>query len=395
MRLAHLADLHLGFRQYHRLTARGLNQREADVARAFTTAVDDVIAAGPDAVVVSGDLFHAVRPTNSAILHAVREFSRLRRLLPEAPIIVIAGNHDTPRSTDTVSIFGLLHEIGLHVAADEPRRFAFPALGLSVLAVPHQALFATPRPALEPAGSEPHQVLMLHGETPGLFASERDRAAAEAGGAYLTPEDLGSGRWSHVALGHYHVQQEVGERAWYSGSLEYVSPNPWAELREEARQRIPGKGWLLVDLASGAVVRQPIAAPRRVIDLPALDATELAASELDRLLAAAVEDVAGGIDDAVVRQVVRNVARPVARELDHAAIRQWKARALHFHLDLRRPEVGARTVGVGAPGERRTLADTVESYLGARALPAGVDRGRFVAEGVETLAALEREAQEG
>ena len=83
------------------------------------------------------------------------------------------------------------------------------------------------------------------------------------------------------------------------------------------------------------------------------------------------------------------------RELDHAAIRQWKARALHFHLDLRRPEVGARTVGVGAPGERRTLADTVESYLGARALPAGVDRGRFVAEGAETLAALEREAQEG
>ena len=34
MKLAHLADLHLGFRQYDRQTARGGNQREADVAEA-------------------------------------------------------------------------------------------------------------------------------------------------------------------------------------------------------------------------------------------------------------------------------------------------------------------------------------------------------------------------
>ena len=31
MRLVHLSDLHLGFRQYQRLTPAGINQREADV----------------------------------------------------------------------------------------------------------------------------------------------------------------------------------------------------------------------------------------------------------------------------------------------------------------------------------------------------------------------------
>src|ERR1043165_6771153 len=108
MRLAHLADPHLGFRQFHRLTERGRNQREVDVATAFTRAVDGVIAERPDVVVIAGDLFHAVRPTNSAILHAVREFGRLQRALPDMPIVVIAGNHDTPRSSDTTSIFGLL-----------------------------------------------------------------------------------------------------------------------------------------------------------------------------------------------------------------------------------------------------------------------------------------------
>ena len=393
MRLAHLADLHLGFRQYHRLTARGLNQREADVATAFTRAVDGVIEAAPDAVIVAGDIFHHVRPTNSAILHAVRQFSRLRRALPEAPVIVIAGNHDTPRSTDTVSLFGLLHDLGVQVAADDARRLTFPELDLAVLAVPHQALFGHPRPALEPSGSATHQVLVLHGETPGLFGT--DRTAAEAGGALLSEADLTGGSWSHVALGHYHVQHRVREGVWFSGSLEYVSPNPWGELRAERNEGIPGKGWLLVDLASGEVERRPIEAPRRVLDLPWLDANDLAAAELDRLLAGAVEGVEGGIDQAVVRQVVRNVPRAVARELDHAAIRGWKARALHFQLDLRRPDPAERTVGMAAPGARRTLAELVEAFLTARRLPAGMDRERFLGDGLAVLAEVDEQDGEG
>ena len=96
MRIAHLADVHLGFRQYHRLTAQGINQREADVASAFRAAIDDVIAAKPDLVVIAGDLFHSVRPTNPAILHSFNQFRKLRLALPEVPLIVVAGNHDTP-----------------------------------------------------------------------------------------------------------------------------------------------------------------------------------------------------------------------------------------------------------------------------------------------------------
>lgn len=393
MRIAHLADLHLGYRQFHRLTPRGLNQREADVAVAFTRAVDGMIAAEPEAVIVAGDLFHQVRPTNSAILHAVRQFSRLRRALPAAPVIVIAGNHDTPRSTDTVSIFGLLHDLGIHVAADEPRRLTFAELDLGVLAIPHQALFVQPRPALEPAGDARHQVLVIHGETPGLFGP--DRVAAEAGGAMLTEADLGDGRWSHVALGHYHVQHRVRDRVWFSGSLDYVSPNPWGELRVEREEGIAGKGWLLVDLDAGTVERHPIEAPRRVLDLPWLDGADLAAAELDRLLEGAIEAVDGGIDQAVVRQVVRNVPRAVARELDHAAIRGWKSRALHLQLDLRRPEGAHRVVGVGAPGSRQTLPEVVEEYLSARQLPAGMERDRFLAEGLAAYSEAEHAAEEG
>ncbi len=394
MRIAHLADLHLGARQYHRLTPRGRNQREVDVGLAFVRAVDGVLAERPDVVLVAGDLFHAVRPSNSAILLAYQQFFRIRRELPDAPVIVIAGNHDTPRSSDTVSIFGLLNELGVHVAHDTARRFEFPGLDLSVLAVPHAALVEVPRPAIEPGGDASFQVLMTHGEVPGLFGP-LDRAMAEAGGAHLDDGDLTHAQWSYVALGHYHVQHQVHPRVWYAGSLDYVSPNPWGELREESREGFTGKGWLMADLEAVTVARRPIEAPRRVLDLPALEAGELAAPELDRLIASAVAGVPGGIADAVVRLVVRDVPRAVARELDHAPIRAWKASALHFQLDLRRPEPAGLRVGSAAPGRRQTLPELLEDYLAHRPLPASIDRPRFIETGLALLDDAEHAAVEG
>ncbi|HEY7893502.1 MAG TPA: hypothetical protein VIC24_01245, partial [Gemmatimonadaceae bacterium] len=70
MRLVHLADLHLGFRQYHRLTPDGINQREADVALVFRRAIDKVVALRPEVVLIAGDVFHTVRPMNAAIIEA-------------------------------------------------------------------------------------------------------------------------------------------------------------------------------------------------------------------------------------------------------------------------------------------------------------------------------------
>lgn len=70
MRLIHLADLHLGFRRFQRLTPNGINQREWDVAMAFNRAVDKIIELAPDIVLIAGDVFHSVRPTNTSIVHA-------------------------------------------------------------------------------------------------------------------------------------------------------------------------------------------------------------------------------------------------------------------------------------------------------------------------------------
>ena len=385
MRIAHLADLHLGFRQYHRLTPAGINQREADVANAFRAAVDGVIAARPDAVIIAGDLFHSVRPTNHSIVFAFRQLQRIREELPDAPVILIAGNHDTPRSSDTGSILRLYEELGVHLAVDEPRRLRFPDQDLSVLAVPHAASFGSERVPLRPEGSEAHQVLVLHGVVDGLDV----HASVEYGGAPLDRSELTREPWSYVALGHYHVQHEVAPRVWYSGSIEYTSHNPWGQLADEARLQVPGKGWLLADLGRGTFTRMPVPAVRRVVDLPWIDASGLTAAGLDRRIGEQLNGIAGGIEDAVVRQVVHRIPRHVMLEVDHAAIRSFKARALHLHVDFRRAEPERSFLAV--VGKRQTLPELVEEFLSRRPLPERVSRKGFVSLGLRALA----EAEEG
>ena len=390
MRIAHLADIHLGFRQYHRQTPFGINQREADVAGVFRAAVDGVIAARPDAILVAGDLFHAVRPTNQAIVFAFQQLQRLRAALPEAPIVVIAGNHDTPRSTETGSILRLYAELNVDLALDEPRRLAWPALGLSVLAVPFQTLRGGERPVFRPDGPEPHQVLLVHGEVEGVYPPEISGAAW--GGVLLSRDEVHAADWSFVALGHYHVQDAVEPGMWYAGALEYVSSNPWGELRDESRRGVPGKGWLLADLATGEVTRQAVPQARRVIDLPALYGDGATAADLDRLIRERLDSIEGGWADQIVRQVVFNVPRTVARQLDHAVIRSVKAEALHFHLDLRRP-VATTGTGMDEQGRRKPLTEVLGDYLQNRPLPADLDRDGFVRAGVELLEQVIRDEE--
>jgi len=400
VKLAHLADAHLGIRQYQRLNPAGVNQREADVAQAFRCAIDGVIAARPDAVVIAGDLFHSVRPTNAAIVFAFQQLQRLREDLPAAPIVLIAGNHDTPRSADTGSILRLFEELGVDVATDEARRLVYPALDLAVLAVPHQAVIGAERTSLRPTGSERNQVLVLHGEIEGLYHGG-EVSPTDYGGALIDAQELRAGGWTYVALGDFHVQYQITQEKkgkkeptiWYAGALEYVSPNFWGDLRFEQELGIEGKGWLLVELESGKVVkvhRQGVPRARDIVDLRPLYADGLDAPALSAAIAAEVARVPGGIADKIVRLIVYNVPRHVARELDHAAIRALKTAALHFRLDLRRPEIH-RTVGVGSPGKRQTLPEMVRYYLEHRPLPGDLDRERFVRLGVELMESVERD----
>jgi DNA repair protein SbcD/Mre11 len=388
VKLAHIADPHLGIRQYHRQTPSGINQREADVAQAFRAAVDGVIAARPEAVVVAGDLFHSVRPTNYAIVFAFQQFQRLREALPDAPVILIAGNHDTPRTVETGSILRLFEELGVDVATDEPRRLVYPELDLSIFAVPHYSILAGEGPALRPEGPQKHQVLLGHFEVEGEYPV--GHVADEYRGAVVDRRALHLDDWTYVALGHYHTQHQVAKNAWYAGALDYIGPNIWGERLDESEHGDHGKGWLLADLDTGHAHRQRLPPGREIHDLKPIDAEGESAAAINALIVERIAAIPGGIRDKIVRLRIFEIPRHVARELNHAAVRGFKAEALHFHLDLRRPEIH-RTLGVGSPGRRQTLPELVTSYLKGRPLPAELDREAFVRLGQELMDSVGRD----
>jgi DNA repair exonuclease SbcCD nuclease subunit len=274
------------------------------------------------------------------------------------------------------------------VAAEEARRLDYPGLDLSILAVPHAALVAPEPVSLRPEGEARYRVLALHGEIEGKVPTERH--SVEYGGALVDLRELGPKEWSYVALGHYHVQHKVAPNTWYAGSLEYVGLNIWGQLADEAEKGKRGKAWLLADLERGTVKREEVEPSRFVMDLEPIRGEGLAAAAIDKLIGERLRAIPGGVADRIVRLRVYDVPRHVARELDHAAIRAYKAEALHLNLDVRRPEL-QRTVGVGAPGRRQTLSELVHAYLTGRPLPADLDRDAFVRLGGELMDSVERD----
>ncbi len=370
MRIAHLADLHLGFRAYHRVTPRGINVREADVAEAFRRAVARVCELRPDLVLVAGDIFHSVRPSNTAIAEAFRQFSILAERLPGVPVVMIAGNHDSPRSSDTGNILSLFREIpGVVVVTEECRSVRLEALDASVMCMPHNALLADHTASMDPDPASAHNILMLHGTVGGSVAEQKMRYVTEYGGAIVPDTSIGPERWTYVALGHYHLETELAPNMWYAGAIERTSTNIWMETGD--------KGFILYDIGQGSAEFQPIDT-RATVDLPRLNGHGLAAAEIDEHIRAVVEAVPDGIAAKMVRLVITDVPRNLIRELDHRRIREWKAEALHFHLDVRPPEV-RRRVGSGAPMRRQTLQEQVASYLrGWTPRNPGIERDRLV-----------------
>jgi DNA repair exonuclease SbcCD nuclease subunit len=265
------------------------------------------------------------------------------------------------------------------VVEGEPKRITFHERDLSILAVPDMGK----APSLEPDAAAKYNVLLLHGEIEGVlprYGRELDRRPMG-----ITQQELGADRWDYVALGHYHVYRQVEPNAFYSGSLDYTSTNSWGEMAEEEAARIGGKGIIEHDLTTGAHTFHPIPPLRQWVDLPSLSGTGLSPASLDEAIRATVDNLEGGIDDKIVRLVVRDVPRHILRELDHKALREYKRRALQFHLDTRRPEIVRRENGQAAPGRRASLADTVRDKLGSRVLTENIDREALVELGLHYL----------
>lgn len=376
MRVAHIADVHLGYRAYNRVTRQGVNLREADVFNVFRQTLKKVVEIQPDLIVIAGDLFHVVRPSNLCIENTFKEFIKLRSET-KAPVVLVGGNHDSPRSTDTGCILDLLLNVpGVYVAHNEYRGISIPEIDTTVFCLCHRALSGLSNLKIEPDQGSHYNVLAVHGTLEGISRNFYDVTQP------ITRAQIMHDGWNYIALGHYHLHEKLADNSYYSGSLEYTSSNIWEESNKP-------KGFIEFDLDERKMVKFHRTTPRDVIDLRSVDAEGLTAAEINQLIQMRVEGIFGGHKEKIVRLVVDNVPKPVIPDLDYQSIRQIRSEAVHFDVQLRPKKKEPILAENGDSRSSLPLEEEWRQFAKGYDLPSGIDRESLVSKGLEYIGGAE------
>ncbi len=236
MKIFHFADTHLGFSEYSRIDPQtGVNQREKDFYDSWNRIISDILDIKPDVVVHAGDLFHTSRPSNRAIRTALEGIQKVSE--SGIPMVLISGNHSTPRIKSTGSIFESIALFKNVYAAyqSEYRRFRIGSTDFHC--IPHCSLTEDLERAFQAVefDNADYNVLVTHGAwsgkqsfTMGEFNEQRISDPAEGYGL----------KFNYIALGHYHRHLDVAANAAYPGSTGRTSFNETGY----------SSGYLLIDL---------------------------------------------------------------------------------------------------------------------------------------------------
>ncbi|MFG0334178.1 MAG: exonuclease SbcCD subunit D [Maioricimonas sp. JB049] len=282
------------------------------------------------------------------------------------PVVVVAGNHDAPRSRKDLCFLELYRDIpGVHIVT---AGYEAVDLGdLVVHALPHDSLKSVDFDTVRPTRGKVN-VLTSHG-----VAESSELFLRALGREFAIPGTVMYRDWDYVALGHWHKRGPVylgGEgggdsRIWYSGSTENIS---FRDLRDDDGMR---RGWLAVELDGDGTmprVAEQDVAIRPMFRLPDLDATGMEPATIrDEMIRRIVE---AEISGAVVGQRVKGVSRDVWALCDLQMVQRAAHNALHYQVWAKTANVVDTEVRAleGGQGEVEALLgeivdDTVEENL--------------------------------
>jgi len=280
MRFIHMADIHLGYRQY------GSDTRENDFARAWLWCCDYAVDAEADFVLIAGDLFHHGSVAPLTLMQAMAGLSLLRNR--SIPVFAIAGNHDRARLSDATSWLQFLEgeellqlvcqdigPSGVDSVCELHKGFKIVGLQYVGSATPKVLPMIAERLARFHDDKE-YTILMLHG---GL-------AEETVFGANFGMDDLNSLRREveYVALGHIHKFYQREDWAYNPGSPEACS----VDEADSERYILD----VMVDLESKETSVEQITVPGRDFWRPEVDVTDYDSPETlyDRLVHVLMDD---------------------------------------------------------------------------------------------------------
>lgn len=323
MILAHLSDIHLGFSAYERMV-HGRNARTRDVEEAFLKAVSQVVALKPDLVILAGDILDHPHPDSGGLVALTDGLSALREGLPEAPILAVAGERDTPLLRVDPGVLAALDRFpGVDAAGSVPRSVFLRHLDAHVLLLPHRAIRQEPFAAVRPEPKAAHNLLVFHGRLQG------------EGGLPVSEAD-----WDYIALGSGHRMARPAARVVDAGSLERVSVDPWSEALEE-------KGFITYEVGSEEPVFHPVVG-RPVVELAPVLFDPEAPEDINRRIRDSVGVIPGGIEGKIVRLTIRNLAGSESYHVDAELMGSLRDRALFLQVDFQPPTLDRIEIPAGA-----------------------------------------------
>jgi exonuclease SbcD len=355
MRIVHLADTHLGYSAYRKVTPDGVNQREMDIYDAFTQCIDYAVKTHPDLVLHAGDLFDSVRPTNRAITVAVQQILRLSK--EQIPFVVISGNHETPKLKETGNIFTIFEHLDqvypIHQNQYEAITLKQNDERVCIHAVPQCQTpeeFNTNMKKIALDANVNFNLLLAHGAVKGI----KEFKMNEFNELFIPVKNLAE-EFDYIALGHYHLHTELQPNAFYAGSTERLS---FTEAESQ-------KGFIEIELGRHLKHRFIPLHTRSMIDPTPLDCSTLRIEQIIQN----IKEFLQGIDpkDKIIRYRLQNIPAHIQRSIDYHHLRDLAKTAVHF--EIKPMPLKSDTITTGEEYKMKSLADEYEKFLSLQHYP--------------------------
>lgn len=395
-----VSDLHLGYRAL-RAEVLGRNQREIDVEIAWRRIVDRILELHGDSdidlVTIAGDMFHNTRPS----FYAVKAYrDGIRRLIDRGiRVVAVQGNHDGPKSTDSLNPAIVPDDMRGYYFVDRPEVVQIETQDwlLNVACFPYCVLVPDASWKVEPNPSADVNLLVIHGA---VKTSTSDALPYFYAGGEALDVGAEAGRWDVIACGDWHGHRALhpDHAAFYSGAIERTTSNIWDEVGPKGLvvwevMRGPlgeGERSQYVNWSFEEIVTRP------VHDYDLGDFLDVPGPNVVDDVNFALRQIVGSdlFDDAHMKPIVRlrvyGLDHRQRDQVDRALVDLIRAGCLHFDLDYRE-----KAGGVGGPvsrdestGERRTLADSAIGFFAGDELGVrescldylGIARGPVVTE---------------
>lgn len=231
-KIAHIADTHLGYRQY------AIAEREEDYYEAFNNIIDNIIDKNVDYVIHSGDLFEHPKPPVKAIHEAQIAFNKLKE--HNIPVYAIAGNHDIMQKSNTIIPQTLLENDNFHMITLRDNHVILDdniyLCGMPYIhSVKHPEIITEILEKMaEDASAYPYKILMLHGSIEKYFPMNYEFKNSQV------PEGF-----DYYAMGHIH--KRVID-TFKGGKLSYPGSNERKSKVEQIDYEKKSKGYNLITI---------------------------------------------------------------------------------------------------------------------------------------------------